>query len=65
VPTLRSQGVFNHIPFNQEREKFNALNSGSQKAQETIQSFYKGEEKYLAVPADKRQELKKAKEAIE
>jgi hypothetical protein len=56
VPTLRSQGAVNHIPFNQERDKFSALNNGTQKAQETIQSFYSGKaaENYLAMPADKR-----------
>jgi hypothetical protein len=32
VPTLRSQGAVNHIPFNQERDKFSALNNETQKA---------------------------------
>jgi hypothetical protein len=51
---------------NLERDKFSELNTASKKASDTIQSFYKATDdaNYLAMPADKREELKKAKEAV-
>jgi hypothetical protein len=66
MPTLRSQGVFNHIPFNQEREKFKEINAQMNKAKDEIMEFSTGKfsQNYLALPSTKREELKQTKEAL-
>lgn len=69
-PTLKKQGVVEHIPFNQERSNFSKLNAATIEATKTIQSFTSGtfgagEQEFLSSPGKKRDELQKMKEAVQ